>query len=120
MYLPFAIKFDMLKGHCSVDAMLIGFERGAILEVNDNGKARKGSGGNGDGPSEPGWGEVINGKVLVQGQKVDLISITEAIDLDVVKTKTDFITVTEPVDLNDISAPDLGKLELFAIFIGKK
>jgi hypothetical protein len=58
--------------------------------------------------------------VLVQGQKVDLISITEAIDLDVVKTKTDFITVTEPVDLNDISAPDLGKLELFSIFIGKK
>lgn len=119
-YLPFAIRFDMLKGHCSVDAMLIGFERGAILEVNDNGRARKGAGGNGDGPSEPGWGEVINGKVLVQGQKVDLISITEAIDLDVVKTKTDFITVTEPVDLNDISAPDLGKLELFSIFIGKK
>lgn len=120
MYLPFAIKFDMLKGHCSIDAMLIGFERGAILEVNDNGRTTKGPGGSGDGPSEPGWGEVINGKVLVQGQKVDLISITEAIDLDVVKTKTDFITVTEPVDLNDISAPDLGKLELFSIFIGKK
>jgi hypothetical protein len=119
-YLPFAIKFDMLKGHCSVDAMLIGFERGAILEVIDSGRISGNQGGQDGGPSEPGWGEAIDGKVLVQGQKVDLISITEAIDLDVVKTKTDFITVTEPVDLNDISAPDLGKLELFSIFIGKK
>lgn len=119
-YLPFAIKFDMLKGHCSVDAMLIGFERPAISEVIDTGKVINYEGGQDGGPSEPGWGEAIDGKVLVQGQKIDLISITEAIDLDVVKTKTDFITVTEPVNLNDISAPDLGKLELFSIFIGKK
>ena len=119
-YLPFATKFDLLKGQCSVDAMLIGFERGAILEVDDI-RTGKGSGASsGDGTSEPGWDEVINGKVLVQGQKVDLISITEAVNLDVIKTKTDFITVTEPVNLNDISAPDLGKLELFSIFIGKK
>ena len=119
-YLPFATKFDLLKGQCSVDAMLIGFERDAILEVNDDGKITRGGTTGGDGFSEPGWDEAINGKVLVQGQKVDLISITEAVDLDVIKTKTDFITVTEPVNLNDISAPDLGKLELFSIFIGKK
>jgi hypothetical protein len=119
-YLPFATKFDLLKGQCSVDAMLIGFERGAILEVQDVKDTKGGAESNGGDVSEPGWDEVINGKVLVQGQKVDLISITEAVDLDLIKTKTDFITVTEPVNLNDISAPDLGKLELFSIFIGKK
>jgi hypothetical protein len=119
-YLPFATKFDLLRGQCAVDAMLIGFERGAILEVDDIKDVKGNGSSNGGGPSEPGWGEVIDGKVLVQGQKVDLISITEAVDLDVIKTKTDFITVTEPVNLNDISAPDLGKLELFSIFIGKK